>query len=120
LYGQEYRGSVQAIHAALLMNQMVIVSAGGAFGAYGASATTGPDSPGIDEKELEGARALGKRVAEFAAIIQRGSRTWFKLGACGVETTSSGGLAREQMQSLAGYGHEFCLWHQADIGRTLL
>jgi hypothetical protein len=75
LYGQEYRGSVQAIHAALLMNQMVIVSAGGAFGAYGASATTGPDSPGIDEKELEGARALGKRVAEFAAIIQRGSRT---------------------------------------------
>jgi NAD(P)H dehydrogenase (quinone) len=67
--------AMQAIHAALLMNQMVIVSAGGAFGAYGASATTGPDSPGIDEKELEGARALGKRVAEFAAIIQRGSRT---------------------------------------------
>jgi NAD(P)H dehydrogenase (quinone) len=66
--------AMQAIHAALLMNQMVIVSAGGAFGAYGASATTGPDSPGIDDKELEAARALGKRVAEFAAVIQRGSR----------------------------------------------
>jgi len=67
--------AMQAIHAALIMNQMVIVSAGGAFGAYGASATTGPDSPGIDDKKLEGARALGKRVAEFAAIIRRGSRT---------------------------------------------
>ncbi|MBR0717217.1 flavodoxin family protein [Bradyrhizobium liaoningense] len=66
--------AMQAIHAALLMNQMVIVSAGGAFGAYGASATTGPDSPGIDDKKLEAARALGKRVAEFAAVIQRGSR----------------------------------------------
>ena len=67
--------AMQAIHAALIMNQMVIVSAGGAFGAYGASATTGPDSPGIDDKKLEGARALGERVAEFAAIIRRGSRT---------------------------------------------
>jgi len=67
--------AMQAIHAALMMNQMVIVSAGGAFGAYGASATTGPDSPGIDDKKLEGALALGKRVAEFAAIIRRGSRT---------------------------------------------
>ena len=66
--------AMQAIHAALLTNQMVIVSAGGAFGAYGASATTGPDSPGIDDKKLEAARALGKRVAEFAAVIQRGSR----------------------------------------------
>jgi NAD(P)H dehydrogenase (quinone) len=66
--------AMQAIHAALIMNQMVIVSAGGAFGAYGASATTGPDSAGIDDKKLEGARALGKRVAEFAAIIRRGSR----------------------------------------------
>jgi NAD(P)H dehydrogenase (quinone) len=67
--------SMQAIHAAMLMNQMSIVSAGGAFGAFGASATTGPESAGIDEKKLEAARALGKRVAEFAAIIQRGSKT---------------------------------------------
>jgi NAD(P)H dehydrogenase (quinone) len=64
--------TMQAIHVAMLINQMCVVSGGGAFGA---SATTGPDSPGIDEKELEIARALGKRVAEFAAITKRGSRT---------------------------------------------
>jgi NAD(P)H dehydrogenase (quinone) len=58
------------IHAAMLVNQMVIVSGGGGFGA---SATTGPDSPGIDEKELAEARALGKRVAEVAAVVKRGS-----------------------------------------------
>ena len=53
-----------AIHQAMLVNQMLIVSGGGAFGA---SATTGPDSPGVDDKELATASALGKRVAEFAA-----------------------------------------------------
>lgn len=58
------------ICAAMLVNQMVIVSGGGGFGA---SATTGPDSPGIDEKELAEARALGKRVAEVAAVVKRGS-----------------------------------------------
>ena len=58
------------IHAAMLVNQMVVVSGGGGFGA---SATTGPDSPGIDEKELAEARALGKRVAEVAAVVKRGS-----------------------------------------------
>lgn len=58
------------IHAAMLINQMVIVSGGGGFGA---SATTGPDSPGIDEKELAEARALGQRVAEVAAVVKRGS-----------------------------------------------
>lgn len=64
--------TMQSIHAAMLINQMSVVSGGGAFGA---SATTGPDSPGIDEKELEAARALGKRVAEFAAITKRGSKS---------------------------------------------
>jgi NAD(P)H dehydrogenase (quinone) len=64
--------TMQSIHAAMLINQMGVVSGGGAFGA---SATTGPDSPGIDEKELESARALGKRVAEFAAITKRGSKS---------------------------------------------
>lgn len=59
-----------AIMEAMVMNQMTIVSGGGAFGA---SATTGPDSPGIDEKELATARDLGKRVAEVAAIVKRGS-----------------------------------------------
>ena len=58
------------IHAAMLINQMVVVSGGGGFGA---SATTGPDSPGIDEKELAEARALGQRVAEVAAVVKRGS-----------------------------------------------
>jgi hypothetical protein len=34
----------------------------GGGGGFGASATTGPDSPGIDEKEVAEARELGKRV----------------------------------------------------------
>jgi NAD(P)H dehydrogenase (quinone) len=55
---------------AMLVNQMIIVGGGGA---YGASATTGPDSPGIDEKEMAEARSLGKRVAEVAAIVKHGS-----------------------------------------------
>ena len=57
--------TVQAIHTAMLINQMSVVSVGGGFGA---TATTGPDSPGIDDKELEVARALGKRVAEFTML----------------------------------------------------
>jgi NAD(P)H dehydrogenase (quinone) len=61
--------TMQAIHAAMLINQMIVVSGGGAFGA---SATTGPDSPGIDDKEMESARALGRRVAEVVAITKRG------------------------------------------------
>ena len=59
------------ILAAMLGNQMIVVSGGGAFGA---SATTEGDSPGIDEKELASARDLGKRVAEVAALIKRGAR----------------------------------------------
>ena len=59
-----------AILSAMIINQMIVVSGGGAFGA---SATTGPDSPGIDDKELATARALGKRVAEVAVIAKRGS-----------------------------------------------
>jgi len=57
------------ILAAMLGNQMIIVSDGGAFGA---SATTEGDSPGIDEKERAAARALGKRVAEVAWMLKRG------------------------------------------------
>ena len=59
------------ILAAMLGNQMIVVSGGGTFGA---SATTEGDSPGIDEKELASARDLGKRVAEVAALIKRGAR----------------------------------------------
>jgi NAD(P)H dehydrogenase (quinone) len=58
------------ILAAMLGNQMIVVSGGGAFGA---SATTEGDSPGLDEKELSAARALGKRVAEVAKLVKRGS-----------------------------------------------
>jgi len=57
------------ILAAMLGNQMIIVSDGGAFGA---SATTEGDSPGINEKEKAEARALGKRVAEVAWMVKRG------------------------------------------------
>ena len=60
------------ILAAMLGNQMIVVSDGGAFGA---SATTEGDSPGIDEKEKAGARALGKRVAEVALMVKRGQKS---------------------------------------------
>jgi len=66
--GKEF--TILGILGAMLNNQMIIVSGGGGFGA---SATTGPDSPGIDEKELAAARDLGKRVAEVAAVVKRGS-----------------------------------------------
>ena len=58
------------IFAAMFSNQMIVVSGGGGFGA---SASTGTDSPGIDEKELAEARDLGKRVAEVAGLVKRGS-----------------------------------------------
>jgi NAD(P)H dehydrogenase (quinone) len=56
------------ILAAMLGNQMIIVSAGGAFGA---SATTEGESHGIDKKELADAQALGRRVAEVAGMLKR-------------------------------------------------
>ncbi len=62
--------TIVTILGAMLINQMIVVSGGGGFGA---SATTGPDSPGIDEKEMAEARELGKRVAEVAAVVKRGS-----------------------------------------------
>lgn len=58
------------ILAAMLGNQMIVVSGGGAFGA---SATTEGDSLGIDNKELADAKALGQRVAEVAVMMRRGS-----------------------------------------------
>jgi NAD(P)H dehydrogenase (quinone) len=56
--------------AAMLGNQMIIVGGGGAFGA---SATTEGDSPGIDNKELADAKTLGRRVAEVAVKFKAGS-----------------------------------------------
>ena len=58
------------ILAAMLGNQMIVVSGGGAFGA---SATTEGDSPGIDNKESADAKALGRRVAEVAVQFKAGS-----------------------------------------------
>ena len=58
------------ILAAMLGNQMIIVSGGGAFGA---SATTEGDSVGIDNKEMAEAKALGRRVAEVALKVKHGS-----------------------------------------------
>ena len=58
------------ILAAMLGNQMIVVSGGGAFGA---SATTEGDSPGIDKKELADAKELGRRVAEIAARFKASS-----------------------------------------------
>jgi len=66
--GKEF--TILGILAAMLNNQMIIVSGGGGFGA---SATTRPDSPGVDDKELASARDLGQRVAEVAAVVKRGS-----------------------------------------------
>ena len=58
------------ILAAMLGNQMIVVSGGGAFGA---SATTEGNSPGIDDQELADARALGRRVADVTKLIRVGS-----------------------------------------------
>jgi NAD(P)H dehydrogenase (quinone) len=53
----------------MLGNQMIVVSGGGAFGA---SATTEGDSPGLDKGELADARQLGRRVAEVSAMLKHG------------------------------------------------
>jgi NAD(P)H dehydrogenase (quinone) len=59
------------ILAAMLGNQMIVVSGGGALGA---SATTEGESPGIDEKELDSAKSLGQRVAEVAKMVKFGGK----------------------------------------------
>jgi len=58
------------ILAAMLGNQMIVVSGGGAFGA---SATTEGDSPGVDDKEIAEAKYLGQRVADVTKLIKGGS-----------------------------------------------
>jgi len=57
------------ILAAMLGNQMIIVSGGGAFGA---SATTEGERPGIDEHEYAEAQALGRRVVEVTTLVKGG------------------------------------------------
>ncbi len=61
--------TVLSILGAMLGNQMIIVSGGGAFGA---TATTEGESPGIDQQEMESARELGRRVAEVAGWVKQG------------------------------------------------
>lgn len=56
------------ILAAMLGNQMIVVSGGGAFGA---SATTESGSPGVNGQEMAQARTLGKRVAEITQMVKR-------------------------------------------------
>ncbi|MFO0773050.1 MAG: NAD(P)H-dependent oxidoreductase [Nitrospiraceae bacterium] len=71
--GQQAGGkelTMLSILAAMLHNQMVVVAGGGAFGA---SATTEGDSPGIDKQELASARDLGRRVVDVASIVRRGA-----------------------------------------------
>ncbi len=59
------------ILAAMLGNQMIVVSGGGAFGA---SATTEGGSPGIDAQELAGAQELGQRVVEVTRMVKLGMK----------------------------------------------
>lgn len=65
--GKEF--TMLSLLAAMLGNQMIVVSGGGAFGA---SATTEGESPGIDVQEMTGARELGRRVADVAGAVKRG------------------------------------------------
>ena len=63
--------AVLAILTAMLNNGMIVAGphyeeAGFRFGSFGVAATTGVDSPGLDEAELTRARLLGERVATVA------------------------------------------------------
>ena len=42
----------------------------GGFGTLGAEATTGPDDPGLSEKELAAARRFGERFARLTRQIR--------------------------------------------------
>ena len=63
--------AVLAILTAMLNNGMIVAGphyeeGGIRFGGFGVGATTGADSPGLDEAELSRARLLGERVATVA------------------------------------------------------
>jgi len=64
--------AILAILTAMLNNGMIVAGphyeeGGFRFGGFGASATTGADSPGVDETELARGRLLGERVASVAS-----------------------------------------------------
>jgi len=68
--GQEL--TIQAVQAAMLTQDMVVVSEGRPTSHYGATLWSGhPDGIEKDIFGLETARNLGKRVAEVAAIIHK-------------------------------------------------
>lgn len=63
--------AVLSILAAMLNNGMIVAGphyeeGGFQFGGFGVTATTGADSPGLDQAELERAGQLGQRVAAVA------------------------------------------------------
>ena len=68
--GQEL--TIQAVPAAMLVQDMVVVSDGRPTSHYGATLWSGhPDGIANDIVGLETARNLGKRVAEVAAIMHK-------------------------------------------------
>lgn len=68
--GQEL--TIQAVHAAMLVQDMVVVSEGKPTSHYGATLWSGhPDGIEKDAFGLETARNLGKRVSEVAARMHR-------------------------------------------------
>jgi len=70
--GQEL--TIQAVQAALLVQNMIVVSDGPPFSHYGATLVSGVEG-GIekDENGIATARNLGRRVAELAAKLRRQS-----------------------------------------------
>ncbi len=56
-------------HGMIVAGPVYVEDDGYRFGAFGASATTGPADPGVDESELEEARQLGERVARLAVRL---------------------------------------------------
>jgi multimeric flavodoxin WrbA len=68
--GQEL--TIQSVHAAMLVQDMVVVSEGKPTSHYGATLWSGhPDGIGKDTFGLETTRNLGKRVAEVAVKMHR-------------------------------------------------
>jgi multimeric flavodoxin WrbA len=68
--GQEL--TIQSVHAAMLVQDMVVVSEGKPTSHYGATLWSGhPDGIEKDAFGLETARSLGKRVAEVAVRMYR-------------------------------------------------
>lgn len=68
--GQEL--TIQSVHAAMLVQDMIVVSEGKPTSHYGATLWSGhPDGVEKDTFGLETARNLGKRVAEVAAKMHK-------------------------------------------------